>query len=113
MDNSIMTKQLPETQFARNTSNLLVLDLQERLELKLVDEDKKPLANKKYQIRCKDDLLISGKLDDTGYALIEGENLEDASVTFPDFDINDWTSEDKFDKWKNDQKGEDKDENNI
>lgn len=108
-----MTKQLPETQFARNTSNLLVLDLEERFELKLVNEDKNPLANKKYQIRCKDDSLINGELDNTGYALIEGENLEGATVTFPDFDISDWASEDEFDKWKNDQKSEDKDENNI
>ncbi|OUR88875.1 hypothetical protein A9Q81_22875 [Gammaproteobacteria bacterium 42_54_T18] len=99
-----MTKQLPETQFARNTSNLLVLDLEERFELKLVDEDKKPLANKKYQIRCQDDSLINGELDNTGYALIEGENLEGATVTFPDFDTGDWVSEDDFEKEKSNQK---------
>jgi hypothetical protein len=108
-----MTKQLPKTNFARNTSNLLILDLEERLELKLVDEDKKPFANKKYQIRCKDDSLINGALDNTGYALIEGENLEGATVTFPDFDTDDWVSEDEFEKEKNDQKGEDKDEKNT
>lgn len=93
-----MTKQLPKTNFARNTSNLLVLDLNEQLEIKLVDEEKTPLANKKYQIRRIDDSVIDGTLDGDGYSLIEGENLDGAIVSFPDFDISDWMSEEEHDK---------------
>ena len=93
-----MTKQLPKTHFARNTSNLLVLDLNERFEIKLVDEEKKPLANRKYQIRRTDDSLIDGTLDNNGYSLIESENLDGATVSFPDFDISDWLSEEEHEK---------------
>ena len=88
-----MTKKLPKTHFARNKSNLLVLDLSDRLELKLINEDKSPVASMKYQIQRTDKTLVNGTLDKDGYALVEEENLDGATVTFPDFDAEDWMEE--------------------
>ncbi|OUS23953.1 hypothetical protein A9Q99_25700 [Gammaproteobacteria bacterium 45_16_T64] len=88
-----MTKQLPKTYFARNKVNILVLDLESNVEIKLVDDEGEPVPNRKYELHLTDDSILEGMLDDDGYALISGENLDGAKVMFPELDEKAWMSE--------------------
>jgi len=85
-----MTKKLPKTHFARNKMNLLVLDIESDLEIKLVDDEGEPVPCKKYELHLTDDTILEGVLDENGYDLISGENLDDAKLTFLELDESAW-----------------------
>ena len=54
------------------------------VEIKLFDEDGEPEAQEKYQIKdLNGKILKSGKLDDDGYAYIEGLEQSDVNICFP------------------------------
>ena len=98
-----MTKQLPKTHFARNISNLLVLDLESNIQIKLVDDEGEPLSEIKYQIQLTNNTTIDGTLDKDGYALVDGEYLDGAKVTFPELDESTWMSEEAHQEMNNEE----------
>jgi len=54
------------------------------VEIKLFDEDGEPEVQEKYQIKdLNGKILKSGKLDDDGYAYIEGLEHSDVNICFP------------------------------
>lgn len=88
-----MTKQLPKTYFARNKVNILVLDLEGNIQIKLVDDEGEPVPKRKYELHLTNKTIMEGILDDDGYALVSGENLDGAKVMFPELDEKAWMSE--------------------
>ncbi len=61
-------------------------------EVKLIDQDKEPIANENYQI-CKIDgtVVAEGTLDDNGYAYVDNLPKDKYKVNFPDINIEETT----------------------
>ncbi len=54
------------------------------IEIELLDEDDQPEAKAKYQILNESGKIMQhGHLDENGYAMIEGIDIDDAVVFFP------------------------------
>lgn len=56
------------------------------IEIELVGEDDKPIPNEKYKVTLPDGSIREGKLDQNGWARIEGDPAGACSVTFPELD---------------------------
>ena len=60
------------------------------LEIELVDEDNAPQANVPYQLTLSNGEMVSGTLNDKGYAQHEGQQFKDAKITFTEIDASEW-----------------------
>ena len=61
------------------------------IEIKMVDEEDKPVSGKAYRITLPDgETVAEGTLDDAGFARIEGIEPGTCKITFPDLDENAW-----------------------
>ncbi|HZU99209.1 MAG TPA: hypothetical protein VFF73_21055, partial [Planctomycetota bacterium] len=58
------------------------------LDLKLTDDQGRPLANEKYKVTLPDGKVVEGKLDMAGRLRLVSKVKGDAQVTFPDLDVN-------------------------
>jgi type VI secretion system secreted protein VgrG len=54
------------------------------IEIELVDDDGKPVANERYEITLPDKSVKSGTLDDKGFARVEEIKPGTCKVTFPE-----------------------------
>jgi hypothetical protein len=55
------------------------------VEIKLLDEDKKPIPNEKYEVfNSSDEIVVQGNLDDKGYAYIGDLPKDFYHVNYPD-----------------------------
>ncbi len=61
------------------------------IEIKMVDEEDKPVAGKAYRITLPDgETVAEGTLDAKGSARVEGIEPGSCKITFPDLDENAW-----------------------
>ena len=60
-------------------------------EIELLDEAGEPQANMGYKIRLRNGHVITGQLDQNGYANVSGPDFENAKVSFFELDSEDWT----------------------
>ena len=60
------------------------------IEIKLVDEENRPVPGEKYRITLSDDTVIEGTLDGDGFARHDGIPKGNCRVTFPDLDKEAW-----------------------
>jgi hypothetical protein len=60
------------------------------IEIKMVDEDDKPVTGMAYRVTLADDSVCEGTLDDKGFARIEGIEPGSCKVTFPELDKEAW-----------------------
>jgi len=56
------------------------------IEIELVGEDNKPIPDEKYKVTLPDGSIKEGKLDQNGWARVEGAPAGDCEVTFPEID---------------------------
>ncbi|WP_245321528.1 hypothetical protein [Pseudoalteromonas sp. KS88] len=59
-------------------------------EIELLDEAGEPQANMGYKIRLRNGHVITGQLDQNGYANVSGPDFENAKVSFFELDDKDW-----------------------
>jgi len=60
-------------------------------EIELLDEAGEPQANMGYKIRLRNGHIITGQLDQNGYANVSGPDFENAKVSFFELDSEDWS----------------------
>lgn len=60
-------------------------------EIELLDEAGEPQANMSYKIRLRNGHVITGQLDQNGYANVSGPDFENAKVSFFELDSEDWS----------------------
>ena len=60
------------------------------IEIELIDDDDKPISNKKYMITLPDGTLKEGTLDQNGWARVEAIPNGTCEVTFPEIDEKAW-----------------------
>ena len=60
------------------------------IEIRMIGEDDKPLANEAYRIQLADGQLREGQLDAQGAVRLEGIDPGTCLVTFPDLDQEAW-----------------------
>jgi hypothetical protein len=60
------------------------------IEIKMVDEDDKPVAGMPYRVTLSDNSVCEGTLDDKGFARIDGIEPGSCKVTFPGLDRDAW-----------------------
>jgi hypothetical protein len=60
------------------------------IEIKLVDNDDKPVPGERYRIELPDHSVVEGTLDEKGSARVEGFEPGSCKVTFPDLDKETW-----------------------
>ena len=62
------------------------------IEVRLVDDDKRPVPNQRYRIRLPDSSIMEGTLDAEGKVRIDGIIAGQCQVSFPDIDEKDHKS---------------------
>lgn len=77
-----MAKKLSPKIFAMNKVNILVVDLSGDAMIQLKGPDGEPISGAQYIIRKINGEEITGYLDDKGFAKVESNELEGASVEF-------------------------------
>ena len=60
------------------------------IEIRLVDQDGKPVGGQKYRVTLPDGRKVSGVLDKYGAARINGFAPGECTVCFPDIDQREW-----------------------
>ncbi len=60
------------------------------IEIRLVDQDGRPVAGERYQLRLPDTSLMEGTLDADGAARYEGIVVGQCHVSFPGFEAQEW-----------------------
>ena len=60
------------------------------IEIKLVDQDGKPVANEKYELKLPDGTLKQGSLDAQGLARVDELDPGTCTVCFPEIDRREW-----------------------
>lgn len=60
------------------------------VEIRLVDQDGKPVAAAKYKLKITDGSVREGALDDDGRARVAGIDPGSCTVWFPDYDGKEW-----------------------
>lgn len=60
------------------------------IEIKMIDEDDKPVTGMPYRLTLSDGSTYDGTLDEKGFARIEGIEPGSCKVTFPDLDKDAW-----------------------
>ena len=62
------------------------------IEIELVDDNNKPVAQERYVIELPDGRKVEGFLDGDGLARVDGIDPGNCKVTFPDLDKQSWTN---------------------
>ena len=60
------------------------------IEIKLVDEEDRPVPGEKYEITLPDETVAKGTLDAQGFVRVEGIDSGSCKVTFPELDKDAW-----------------------
>ena len=75
---------------ARTRPPVALEDLKTWVEIELVDDDGKPVANEKYLIKVPGGATESGTLDANGRARVTGLDSGMCDISFPDVDAREW-----------------------
>lgn len=75
----------PESQQSENSDEKLTW-----IEIELVGEDDKPIPGEEYKITTSDNKVVTGTLDEKGFARREGIKEGTCKVTFPRLDKDAW-----------------------
>ncbi len=60
------------------------------IEIRLVDDDNRPVPGQKYRVKLPDATTVTGVLDGEGKARINGITPGQSVVCFPDIDAKEW-----------------------
>jgi len=60
------------------------------IEIKLIDEDNRPVSGEAYEVTLPDGTMDTGTLDQNGFVRIEGIDPGTCRVTFPNLDGTSW-----------------------
>jgi type VI secretion system secreted protein VgrG len=60
------------------------------IEIKLIDQDKQPVAHARFELKLPDGTIRSGRLDDDGSHVAQAVPEGNCEVRFPDFDADSW-----------------------
>jgi hypothetical protein len=60
------------------------------VEVKLVDQDGKPVPNERYRLKLPDGSVKDGRLNDSGSVRFDGIDPGNCDISFPDLDTKDW-----------------------
>lgn len=62
------------------------------VEIELVDDAQKPVANRRYRVKVPEGTVYEGSLDAQGRARISGIDPGSCEITFPEIDAREWAS---------------------
>ena len=60
--------------------------LKDFIEIKLLDDNQKPIANAPYELALPDGRVVKGRLDGNGFARVDGVPSGECTVTFTEHD---------------------------